>query len=89
MDNVRQHEVDLTKYAIEKLSSVKGLHIYGTKDISKRGGVITSYSIHYTKLYDVGTLSNIAKIVKSNKITPPTNIIIGKVVDLSKTIGWK
>ncbi len=37
----------------------------------------------------VGTLSNIAKIVKSNKITPPTNIIIGKVVDLSKTIGWK
>ncbi len=37
----------------------------------------------------VGTVSNIAKIVKSNKITPPTNIIIGKVVDLSKTIGWK
>jgi len=37
----------------------------------------------------VGTLSNITKIVKSNKITPPTNIIIGKVVDLSKTIGWK
>jgi len=37
----------------------------------------------------VGTLTNIAKIVKSNKITPPTNIIIGKVVDLSKTIGWK
>ena len=37
----------------------------------------------------VGTLSNIAKIVKSNKMIPPTNIIIGKVVDLSKTIGWK
>jgi len=41
MDNIRQHEVDLTKYAIEKLSGVKGLHIYGTKDISKRGGVIS------------------------------------------------
>ena len=41
MDNIRQHEVDLTKYAIEKLSNVKGLHIYGTKDISKRGGVIS------------------------------------------------
>jgi len=37
----------------------------------------------------IGNLSNIAKLVKSNKITPPTNIIIGKVVDLSKTIGWK
>ena len=41
MDNIREHEVELTKYAIEKLSEVKGLHIYGTKDISKRGGVIS------------------------------------------------
>jgi len=41
MDNVREHEVELTKYAIEKLSKVKGIHIYGTKDISKRGGVIS------------------------------------------------
>jgi len=37
----------------------------------------------------IGTVSNIAKLVKQNKIMPPTNIIIGKVVDLSKTIGWK
>ena len=36
-----------------------------------------------------GNLSNIAKKIKENKITPPTNIIIGKVVDLSETIGWK
>ena len=41
MENVREHEIDLTKYAIEKLSQVKGLTIYGTKDISKRGGVIS------------------------------------------------
>jgi cysteine desulfurase/selenocysteine lyase len=41
MDNIRQHEIELTTYAIEKLSSIKGLHIYGTKDISKRGGVIS------------------------------------------------
>ncbi len=41
MDNVREHEVELTRYAIEKLSKVKGLHIYGTQDISKRGGVIS------------------------------------------------
>ncbi len=36
-----------------------------------------------------GNVTNIAKLVKQNKIKPPTNIIIGKVVDLSKTIGWK
>jgi cysteine desulfurase/selenocysteine lyase len=41
MDNIREHEVELTKYAMEKLSKVKGIHIYGTKDISKRGGVIS------------------------------------------------
>jgi len=41
MDNVREHEVELTKYAMDKLSKVKGIHIYGTKDISKRGGVIS------------------------------------------------
>lgn len=41
MDNVREHEAELTKYAIEKLSRVNGLRIYGTLDISKRGGVIS------------------------------------------------
>jgi len=41
MENVREHEIELTTYAIDKLSQVKGLTIYGTKDISKRGGVIS------------------------------------------------
>jgi cysteine desulfurase/selenocysteine lyase len=41
MDNVRQHEIELTKYAMEEFSKVKGLQIYGTKDITKRGGVIS------------------------------------------------
>ncbi len=36
-----------------------------------------------------GNLSNISKIVTKKKIKPPSIIIIGKVVDLSKTIGWK
>ena len=41
MDNVRQHEIELTKYAIDEFSKVPGLLIYGTKDITKRGGVIS------------------------------------------------
>jgi cysteine desulfurase/selenocysteine lyase len=41
MGNVREHEIELTKYAIAKLSEVKGLQIYGTKDLTKRGGVIS------------------------------------------------
>ena len=41
MDKIREHEVELTKYALEKISAVKGITIYGTNDISKRGGVIS------------------------------------------------
>jgi uroporphyrin-III C-methyltransferase len=36
-----------------------------------------------------GTVTNIAKKIKENKITPPTNIIIGNVVNLSDVLGWK
>ena len=36
-----------------------------------------------------GTISNISNKIKKNKIRPPTNIIIGRVVDLSDIIGWR
>ena len=36
-----------------------------------------------------GTISNISNKIKRNKIRPPTNIIIGHVVDLSDIIGWR
>ena len=36
-----------------------------------------------------GTISNIPNKIKKNKIKPPTNIIIGRVVELSDIIGWK
>jgi len=41
MDNIRNHEIELTKYALEKMSKVKGLVIYGPKDSEKQGGVIS------------------------------------------------
>jgi cysteine desulfurase/selenocysteine lyase len=40
MENVRKHEVELTKYAIEKLSKIPGVVTFGPKDASKRGGVV-------------------------------------------------
>lgn len=36
----------------------------------------------------IGNVSNIAKLVKQKKFTPPTIIIIGNVVKLSKKIRW-
>ena len=55
MDNVRKHEIELTKYALEKMSQIKGITIYGTKDISKRGGVI-SFNFHDVHPHDVATI---------------------------------
>ena len=36
-----------------------------------------------------GTVSNIEQKVKRSKMKPPSIIIIGSVVSLSKTIGWR
>jgi cysteine desulfurase / selenocysteine lyase len=40
MENVLQHEQQITRYAIEQLQAVPGLTIYGP-EVSKRGGVIS------------------------------------------------
>ena len=36
-----------------------------------------------------GTLSDISVLIRENDVCPPANIIIGNVVSLAKTIGWK
>ena len=41
MDNIRRHELDLTAYALEKMSAVPGLTVYGPRDVEMRGGVIS------------------------------------------------
>lgn len=55
MDNVRQHELELTKYALDKMSNVKGIKIYGTFDLTKRGGVI-SFNFHDVHPHDVAQI---------------------------------
>ncbi len=48
MENVRNHEKEITKYVLDNLSSIRGLTIVGPKDEKKRGGVIafTMQGIH-------------------------------------------
>lgn len=41
MKNVRAHEEELTKYALEKLSEVKNLVVYGPEKLERRSGVIS------------------------------------------------
>jgi cysteine desulfurase/selenocysteine lyase len=55
MQNVREHEKDVTRYAIERLAGVKGLVLYGTKEIEKRGAVI-SFNLGDIHAHDLATV---------------------------------
>lgn len=55
MDKVREHEIELTKYALDKISAVKGIILYGTPDMSKRGGVI-SFNLGDIHPHDLATI---------------------------------
>ena len=55
MENVRQHEFEITGYALDALSSVKDLMIFGPRNPENRGGVI-SFNIFDIHPHDVGTI---------------------------------
>ena len=55
MQNVREHEKDVTRYAIERLAGVKGLVLYGTREIEKRGAVI-SFNLGGIHAHDLATV---------------------------------
>jgi len=55
MDKVREHEIELTKYALEKMSTIKGIKLYGTSDMKKKGGVI-SFNLGDIHPHDLATI---------------------------------
>jgi cysteine desulfurase/selenocysteine lyase len=40
MPNVRRHEVELTRYALDRLGQIRGIQIYGPRQVEARGGAI-------------------------------------------------
>lgn len=52
MQNIRDHEIELTAYALEKLSAVPDMKIYGPLNPQKRGGVI-SFNFESVHPHDV------------------------------------
>lgn len=52
MENIRKHEKELTRYALDKFVKVAGLEIYGPKNINNRSGVI-SFTLEYAHPHDV------------------------------------
>jgi cysteine desulfurase/selenocysteine lyase len=55
MENIHEHEQILVQFAIEKLQEIPGLILYGTKDVSKRGGVV-SFNMEGVHAHDVGSI---------------------------------
>ena len=55
MDNVREYENELTRYALDRIINVKGIHVYGTRDIEKRGGLI-SFNLGDIHPHDLSTI---------------------------------
>ncbi len=52
MDQIQQHEEELAQYAMEQLSKIEGLQIYGPQ---KRGGLVT-FNIDHVHPHDVATV---------------------------------
>jgi cysteine desulfurase/selenocysteine lyase len=57
MNQVREHEVALTTYALEQMSKIEGIKIYGPLAPDKRGGVI-SFNIAGLHPHDLGQILN-------------------------------
>jgi cysteine desulfurase/selenocysteine lyase len=55
MRNIRLHEKELTKYALETLSKIKGMQIYGPMDPMVRGGVV-SFNLGDIHSHDMASL---------------------------------
>ncbi|MDZ4727067.1 MAG: cysteine desulfurase [Leptospira sp.] len=55
MQNIHEHELEITSYALEKLNSLGGVTIYGTEDLAKRGGVV-SFTLDGVHPHDVGSM---------------------------------
>ena len=57
MDKVREHEVELTTYVLDKISGVRGVTLYGPRNVQDRGGVI-SFNIGDIHPHDLATIMN-------------------------------
>ncbi|WP_449620361.1 cysteine desulfurase [Robertmurraya sp. Marseille-Q9965] len=55
LDNIQAHEHRLAAYALEKMSTVEGMTIYGPKDASKRAGLVT-FNLEDVHPHDVATV---------------------------------
>jgi cysteine desulfurase / selenocysteine lyase len=57
MHNVREHEIEITSYAIKAIADIKGIILYGPSDANHRGGVV-AFNIGDIHPHDLATIMN-------------------------------
>lgn len=55
MDNVRQHEAEITAYALDRMATIPEITLYGPLDVAQRGGVV-SFNFPDLHPHDIGTV---------------------------------
>jgi cysteine desulfurase/selenocysteine lyase len=55
MDNVHEHEKEITSYALSRMDQVKGLTIYGGRDVKQKVGVI-SFNLGDIHAHDLASI---------------------------------
>ena len=55
MDDVREHEMAITNYALGEFNKLGDIKVFGPKDVSQRGGVISFHS-NDVHPHDIGTM---------------------------------
>ncbi|WP_147533977.1 cysteine desulfurase [Bacillus marasmi] len=55
LEQILEHEHKLTAYAMERMSTIDGMTIYGPKDLSQRAGVVT-FNLDDVHPHDVATV---------------------------------
>ncbi|HDI4603336.1 TPA: cysteine desulfurase [Listeria monocytogenes] len=55
LENIQAHEQALASYAIEEMSKIEGITIYGPKDASKRCGLVT-FNLEGAHPHDIATI---------------------------------
>lgn len=80
MDKIRQHEIEITRYALEKLSKIDKLDIQGPTDPDIRGAAI-SFTDHNVHPHDISTFldSKGIAIRAGHHCAQPLLRILGKV----------
>jgi cysteine desulfurase/selenocysteine lyase len=80
MDAVRQHEIELTQYALDKLNAIDGIEIQGPMEATQRGGAI-SFTDRELHPHDISTYldSKGIAIRAGHHCAQPLMRIMGKV----------